>query len=125
MSDKVPTSARRHQSEIAYQDAKTSGSTVPLDQEPHLLDYKHWYVIKNRFPYDMVFAEHDMLLPRSGAADRKDLKLVEFVELQHILDDLHTSYDLVFENFTHRRSVLSLYHLHLARYHSSREAMQL
>ena len=125
MSDKTPTSARRRASELTYQAAKLAGGTVPLDQEPHLLDFDHWYLIKNRFPYDMIFAEHDMLIPRSGAANREELTIAEGLELSQILNDLESSYDLYFENYSHRRSVGSLYHLHFARYYHKRELMQL
>lgn len=125
MSDNVPTSARRRASELAYQDAKTTGATVPLDQEEHIFDFDGWYMIENRYPYDMIFETHDMLLPRSGAATREELTLAEALELNTILAELNHNYDLYFENFSHRRSVMSLFHLHFARYHKDREGFQL
>lgn len=42
MSDqKIPTSARSIAGEIAYQEAKRAGLTVPLDQEEKITDYQH------------------------------------------------------------------------------------
>lgn len=117
----VPTSARSMEAEASYQLAKEIGVLKPLDQEPRLIQYKHWYLIANRFPYDMIFEVHDMLVPMSGAATRHELTAAALVELQEILDELSNQYDLVFENFAHRRSVLTLYHLHLARYYKTRE----
>lgn len=66
-----------------------------------------------------------MLIPKSGAAFRHDLHVDEVIELEEILISLDSHYDLVFENFTKRRSVLSLFHLHLASYHRDRKDMRL
>lgn len=121
----LPMSARTEESELKYQVAKVLEQTVPLDQEEHILDYDHWYLIENRFPYDMIYDEHDMLIPRSGVATREELTLAEAIELTDIIDELSGQYDLVFENFKHRRSVLNLYHVHLASYHRDRGSSKL
>lgn len=121
----VPMSARREESELAYQVAKVLGNTMPLEQEPHIGEYQYWILIKNRFPYDLLYKEHDMLIPRSGVANRINLNVNEILELNIILDTLDENYDLVFENFKHRRSVLGLFHLHLARLHKSRQDIKL
>lgn len=122
---KIPTSARSIAGETAYQEAKRAGQTVPLDQEDKIMEFDHWYIINNRFPYDMTFGKHHMLVPFSGAAFRADLSIDELNELDQIILQLDATYDLVFENFTKRRSVLSLFHLHLASYYTNRKDMRL
>lgn len=122
---RVPVSARQFASEVAYQEAKGAGETVPLDQEPHLIDWHYWYLVKNRFPYDMIFEAHEMLLPKSGVSYRSELTDDEVAELDEILGKLSGQYDLYFENFNHRRSVQDIYHLHVARYHQDRKAINL
>lgn len=121
----IPMSGRRRQSEVNYQEAKLSGGTVPLDQETRLIEWKHWYLIANRFSYDMIYTEHDMLLPKRGFANRMDMTLMEYIELNEIIEELNNQYDLYFENFNHRRSVLGLFHLHFARYHKTRKEVKL
>lgn len=121
----TPVSLRTLKSELQYQADKATGSTRPLDQEPHIIDYEYWYIIKNRYPYDTAFCEHDMILPRRIFATRRDISVAEAIELDTILDDLKHQYDIVFENLPHRRSVLTHYHLHLGLYHKTREAMTL
>ena len=121
----TPVSLRTLSSEQQYQADKAAGNTVPLDQEPHIIDFKHWYVIKNRYPYNTAFCEHDMILPRRVFATRGEISIAEAIELDTILDDLKHQYDVVFENLPHRRSVLTHYHLHLGRYHKTREDMSL
>lgn len=121
----LPMSGRRAEAELNYQCQKNLGGTIPLDQEPRLLQWKHWYLIANRFPYNMIFAEHDMLLPLRGFANRGEMSVAEFIEYNQIIDELSNQYDLVFENFNHRRSVLGLFHIHLARYHPKRENIKL
>lgn len=121
----VSTSARTVASELAYAEAKQRGELVPLDQETHIADFELWFMVANRFPYDMVFGQHDLLLPRRKIASREEFTAEESQELQHILRQLSSQYDLVFENFPHRRSIPMHYHLHLASYHKSREDMKL
>ena len=117
----VPTSARSMEAETSYQLAKEIGVLKPLDQEPRLIQYKHWYLIANRFPIRHDIWKCMTCLCPSGAATRHELTAAALVNYKEILDELSNQYDLVFENFAHRRSVLTLYHLHLARYYKTRE----
>lgn len=121
----IPTSARTANGELGYLYAKSVGHLLPLDCEPRLISWRYWYLIENRFPYDMIFSQHDMLVPVSGVATRAELTVPELIELNGILDELSNQYDLWFENFNHRRSIKATYHLHLGRYHGRREDFKL
>lgn len=114
----LPMSLRKRESEIAYQEAKKAGDTVPLELEPSLRMWRHWRLIDNRFPYDSAFVTHHMLVPnRGGVANRWDLNAVEKAEFESILHGfVYPTYDLWFENTPHRRSVATLYHVHLGKY---------
>lgn len=118
----LPMSARLAESEQAYQDAKISGGTMPLELEPSMKQWEHWRLIENRFPYDMIFKTHHMLLPkRANVGHRWELNDAEKQELELILKDfVYPGYHLWFENCPVRRSVLTLYHLHLGIYKDER-----
>lgn len=112
----LPNSLRKSESEAHYQDQKKRGLTVPLLEEKVLIRYKHWVVIANRFPYDLIFREHDMIVPRRKFASREEMSHAEWFELNELLGDLVHQYDLFFENLGARRSISDHYHLHLANY---------
>lgn len=122
----LPMSLRTAAGEQAYQDAKASGNTTPLELEATLRQWKHWRLIDNRFAYTVAFKEHHMLVPRRGVADRWELNADEKAEFELIVKDfVYPTYDLWFENCPKRRSVRSFYHVHLASYHDSRDQMEL
>lgn len=119
--DVVPTSARTADSEMRYQCAKILGELLSLDQEKAIYTFDHWRIIENRFPYDMIFKTHHMLLPIRIVGTRSELNEAEIRELSLIRDlTIMHDYDLVFENTPKRRSILSHYHLHLASYYDKR-----
>lgn len=116
----LPMSLRTTEGEQFYADQKMSNNLKALADEPSLIDYKYWRVINNRFPYNAVLAEHNLLIPRRVVAERAELNLQEVHELAEILDELKNNYDFVMENFPHKRSVLYHYHLHLGLYKDKR-----
>ncbi len=116
----LPMSLRTHAGEAHYAEQKTNNNLIPLADEASVLEYKHWRIIRNRFPYDAVLEEHDMLVPKRVVAERKDLTLEEARELTDILEEMKNSYDFVMENFPRKRSILYHYHLHLGRYKKQR-----
>jgi hypothetical protein len=120
-------SLRTKAGEESYQVAKTNGQSKPLELAPALKQWEHWRLIDNDFPYAVAFKEHHMLLPkRAGVADRWNLNAAEKAEFEVILRDfVYPTYDLWFENCPKRRSVLSMYHVHLANYYDNREEMSL
>lgn len=121
----MPMSLRKFDSELQYQCAQALQTLVPLEQEEHILNYELWYLVKNRFRYDIAYKEHDMLIPRREVATRGELNVQENIELESIINELSNQYDLMFENFSHRRSIKNLFHLHLASYYPTRAQMKL
>jgi hypothetical protein len=74
----------------------------------------------------MVFQKHHLLLPKRDIADRGDMTGDELTDLYRILEtDGEKNYDGYLDNFKRRRSITTLYHVHLFRYHSSRSEIKL
>lgn len=126
-SNPIPTSARSEHGERFYGQMKLAGKLIPLEQEPSIAEFAFWRIIDNRFPYDMIFKTHRMLLPIRVVAEYQDLNSDEVEELHKILQWMreNSDYDLVFENFPKRRSIHAHYHLHLASYHDDRSDFKL
>lgn len=117
----IPVTLRTQKSEEQYQRAKELGCLIPLHQEKRIHDFKYWFIVENRFPYDMVFNTHHLLLPMRKVCNRSELNQEEKTELETILDYyVEPKYDLFFENTQKRRSVMSHYHIHLASYVNER-----
>jgi len=118
----LPVSMRTARGERRYQAAKQNGDTVPLNREKVIIDYLYWKLINNRFPGDMIFKKHHMLIPKREFSSRDDMLPRERRELDKIIRTYaQYNYHLIFENMNSRRSVLHLWHLHLAEYYSNRE----
>ncbi len=118
----LPVTLRTEKEEREYQRAKELGSLLPLHQEKRIHDFKYWFIVENRFPYDMVFKTHDMLLPMRKVCVRAELNPEEKAELETILEYyVEPRYDLFFENTQKRRSVMAHYHIHLASYVNERD----
>ena len=125
--DFIPTSPRTAQSETFYGQMKLADRLKPLADEPSLSEFAFWRIIDNRFPYDMIFKTHRLLVPIREVAEYQDLSQDEVTELHRILQWMreNSTYDLIFENFPKRRSIHGHYHLHLATYHDKRSGFKL
>jgi len=122
----LPMSLRTARSEEEYFRAKQGGKLKHLYDEPTLVDFKHWRIIANNFPYDAAYSTSHMLVPRRilGTYDRLNWR--ERREMRKIIDTYcQDNYHQVVENMTSKRSVLALYHIHLLRFVDSREEFQL
>lgn len=118
----VPMSLRTAESELEYQRAKKSGRLTPLHLIEPIREWTYWKEVANDFPYDSAFAVHNMLLPKRIFSCREDMLDHERQELDRIISTYaQHSYHLIFENFGHRRSVQSIFHLHLACYYDERK----
>lgn len=109
----IPNSLRSEKLEIAYQLAKSNKETTSLHKEIAIADFGNWRLIQNRYPYDLVFSRHDMLIANKGQT------MVDS-EAQDIIEGL-LDYDIWFVNFKHRRSVHDTFHIHLGKYKSRGE----
>lgn len=117
---------RHDTTENAYRVAQENHTVPGLEAEPSLREWKHWRLIDNRFPYDRVFQEHHMLVPRRRVAQYSDFTMPELMELDKIIREFcEVNYDALLLNMISGRSVLDMFHLHVARYlvepHQSKE----
>lgn len=111
----LPKSLRTRVTEAIYQQAKLDKTLRPLETEPRLKEWKYWFLIENRFPYDEVFKLSHMLVIKRDAGEIYDLTLTETHELLQIRKTLSQDYDAIMDNLPHRRSVTIRYHVHLVK----------
>jgi len=116
---------RRHQDEVDYSQAKLTGGLKRLIDEEPIVEFEHWLVIQNRFPYSVAFKIHHLLLPRRLVALESELTQEEIDEFRRIKRDFGPKYDILLENLGASRSVLDHYHVHLLTYYDKREEMGL
>ena len=116
-------SLRRTNTEIKYQVAKENGTLRGFEKSRHLQDFVYFYIVKNAFPYDSVFALSDMLISRRKFAHVWEMNVLEHEEYMSILERLNRSgiYSVVMDNFDNGRSVPGHFHVHLLRYINNRE----
>ena len=112
----LPKSLRTRATEALYQQAKLEGTLRPLETEPRLKEWKHWFLIENRFPYDEVFSVSHMLVLGREAGAVHDITFMEAHELMKIRREFRDEYDAIMDNFPHRRSVPIRYHVHLVKF---------
>lgn len=84
---------------------------------PDLLvkEYKHWRIVKNRFPYDAIAQRNDMIAPKRHVANFQDLEGVEKLEYYEILEEVKDNYTYVSLNMPSGRSLPEHYHEHLIK----------
>ncbi len=120
---KLAASLRKNRDEIAYITAQKSGNSKPLVAEPRMMEWTHWALIDNKFPYSAVFKTHHMLIPKREVSE-KLLTTDEKEELQCILDELSDIYDCHLVNFKKKQSKQSHYHIHLLTYKDYRKHLR-
>jgi hypothetical protein len=119
-------SLRTANSEALYQQAKLNDELKPLWHEAAIKQFKHWEIIANRFPYDSCYKTSHMLIPYNLVAEYSDLTIAEIAELREIIATYcQEHYHQVIENMTVRRSVTTIYHLHLVTFVDNREDFKL
>lgn len=122
----LPISLRTLKGEKEYAKAKNQRELIPLSREPVIKRWNFWKLITNRFPYDVAFQTHHILIPTRQVAEKSDLTKYENDELEEILTYfVEPVYDMYFINTKAKRSVKNLFHIHLVRYHDKREDMKL
>lgn len=85
----------------------------PLCAKESLVEFAHWRIVMNRFPYDRIAATHHMLLSKRHCTE-PELTDDERAELRTIkYGYCNEHYDSILES-THRSlSLTRHYHLHL------------
>jgi len=89
---------------------------VPFAKRKVIFDFDDWLVIRNDFPYDLLYRKHHLLIPKVAFSKFTDISRVSQVRYHVILSKLEEHYDLYFVNMAKNRSVRSHWHCHLARY---------
>jgi len=87
----------------------------PLEEEG---PFRHWKIIPNIFPYDLIAEKHDLLVPKRHFKNENEMTPEERNELFSIKTEMlpeFSDYHSIFENFSRARS-MEHYHLHLLRY---------
>ncbi len=126
IADNLPISMRSSAMEQHYATSKMLGSLVPLHEEPALQSFRHWRIIDNRFPYDMLFGTCHMLLPIRVVPQHRSLTPEEVDELHEILDGyVEANYNAYFVSTMSKRSIGSHYHIHLLNFHPDRSLVRL
>jgi hypothetical protein len=75
--------------------------------------FKHWKIVKNDFPYDLVAETHDMIVPLRHV-DTAGISGEEWGELQTIKQDyINPRYQFTMEATNWNQSIPSHFHLHL------------
>ena len=63
-------------------------SEVDLLLSPHIKEWDYWVLIKNKFPYDKIAKQHDLLLPARKIIEMDELEDIELNELFDIKIEL-------------------------------------
>jgi hypothetical protein len=110
------TSLRTPQLEALYRKVLRDNKGRALADLPAKKTYKYWKIVRNEFPYDAFFQEHDLLIPKREVGDKEKLYAIEKLELEYILVALARDYDCFMENTQRKRTVPSHFHMHLLIY---------
>ena len=79
------------------------------------VEFKHWRVVENIFPYDRVAENHDMLIPLRHKKEI-DLNDAEKDELYQIKQDyVSEKYHFILEASNPTKSIPQHFHLHLLK----------
>ncbi len=81
-------SIRTRETEERYRrvrENRPEGFGCPLCRAETLLDFNHWRVVKNDFPYDLIAERHDMLIPKRHVVegDLTDEEKAEYDVIKH------------------------------------------
>lgn len=117
----LPMSLRLPQTEKQYQEDKAANKTIRLIDEPAIFKggRKYFKIIENRYPYDLVFETHHMIVCKREGAKPSNFTVEEKRELEAIMFAYAHQYSCVIENFA-ARSVVDIWHVHLGKYYKER-----
>ncbi len=87
-----------------------------LDYKSEMIkEFKHWVIIQNEFPYDVIATTHHMIATKRPIAfDWQLLTKEEEREMDFLKETyLNDNYDVVWENLPRGQTVPVHFHLHL------------
>ncbi len=108
---------RTHDIQTRYNEyLKTDASkTCALCGNKPLKVFKHWKIMENNFPYDIIATTHNMVVPLRHVRE-DELNSEEMEELLKIKNEvLHKEYDFFIEATYKIKSIPNHYHLHLIK----------
>lgn len=78
---------------------------------------RFWRIQPAKFPYDAVYAKHDLLIPTRHISNVEDLSEKESYHLLTLLArfDESDEYDSIMYNFKHKQTVPGHLHFHLLK----------
>lgn len=117
--NKIPVSLRKDKSELDYISNKKQATFLT---DPRLKEWKNWFLVDNKYPYDMAFSVHHLLLPIREVPEA-DLSRDEKEELEEILKELSTQYHSRLVNYPSNQSVRYHFHIHLLKFKQNREEL--
>lgn len=85
----------------------------PLCTVPAIKEYDFWKIVKNKFPYDLIAKEHDMLLTKRHVkeSDLTEEEKQEFLKIKNNYID--SKYSYIIEATTKEKSIPEHFHIHL------------
>lgn len=78
-------------------------------------EFKHWTLIKNNFPYDIIASKHDLLVSKRIFSDFDEMNDSERGELSAVKKELSGSYDFLLENLPSKMTVKKHFHIHFLK----------
>lgn len=99
-----------------YEEHKRNGhleSGCPLCTDAPLVEFTHWKIMDNKFPYDRISEVHHMLVSKRHVTEI-DFTEEERVELLEIKNSyVNENYEYTFEAMARLKSIPQHFHLHL------------
>jgi len=113
----MPRMWRTEETQLLYQTERQadvkSGNVCPLCNTKSIIEFDHWRIIPNRYPYDAIAKQHDMLIPlrHTSGDDLSEDELTELNSLKHTV--INDKYKYVMESLPKQKSIPGHWHLHL------------
>jgi hypothetical protein len=107
-------SDRTRETQRKYQEAQEKGTLVGLENEPAIVEYKHWKLIVNAFPYDERWNQSLMLVSKYKCG-WENLEEAAVAELHQLKLHYRTVFDKIEENGYSLTSVPDIPHVHLLK----------
>lgn len=95
-----------------YRTNKPAEAPCPLCAAEAIKTFTYWKIIPNRFPYDRIAREHDMIVPLRHVTEDK-LSEKERTELTAVKRDYLQRYDYFIEATSKTKSIPEHFHIHL------------
>jgi len=111
-----PRKWRTQEMQDKYQEERknsVANDTCPLCLEKSLMEFDHWRVIPNKYPYDAVALQHTMIIPKEHLQEHElsQAALRELGELK--AGALNQKYLYIMEALPSTKSIPGHFHLHL------------